>query len=602
MSGNMPDKMPDETSGKTSGKTSGEMSGKMSGKTSGETSGKTSGKMSGETSGTTSGETSGTTSGETSGTTSGEMNARRNARMSETMTAGSGRTTSLARAARLISLVVPAALAAFVTLRVRPDHLLHAMAPALVTLWVVMLGALAMRFVENRRAEAGAPTPWDHVDVLTASGASTLWLAAAALLGGAVIGWASLSVLGVLGMALVFLAVTWIVFVAGGGEPWRRATIERRILPDNAGAGDPLREELRLVDVKIPPGTRLFATGRATKRGPITRYAVGAEASGADVRLESALGPAERGEHVAPPLALWFGDLLGLARTPSLRRGEVAFTVLPRPAAVGEVQHLLGRSGDDAARPAQQLPTDGSFRIREYVPGDDTRRIHWVRSAQRDQLVVRLPDELPHTEPALRLVLDDEMSEAVAGWSTHAPDELLDALVAVWLGVGKALAERGTHVTLATAVPRNGTPALTERVMQARPSREVLRLGARVAWQGALPVGSMLDAAPGVRQIVVSYRPRWLDAGAEVVWIVVPVDAWTRPEPWTQVKTPMTLPYPMGSPENRLGRRAADRRRIHGMLRDRAELSRRACSDWRADRGSYVAKPEDGCVQLTVIS
>ena len=134
----------------------------------------------------------------------------------------------------------------------------------------------------------------------------------------------------------------------------------------------------------VPAGMRLFATGRATPYGAVTRYAVGTEASRAEVVLESDLGASPRGEFRAPPLAMWFGDVLGLTRTPIVHGGdEVAFTVLPRPMPVDGVKDLLGRGGDAmTAVPTVRMPTDGTFRIREYAPGDDARRIHWVRSLQ----------------------------------------------------------------------------------------------------------------------------------------------------------------------------------------------------------------------------
>src|SRR5262249_61910534 len=140
-----------------------------------------------------------------------------------------------------------------------------------------------------------------------------------------------------------------------------------------------------------------FSTGRAMRHGAITRYAVGSACSLADVRLASELGPAQRGEHCAPALALWLGDVLGLARSQPVEHGETRFSVLPRPAAIDGARAVLGAGGDDAlALPTQRQPTDGSFRIRHYAPGDDTRRIHWVRSLQSNRLGVRRDGELAY--------------------------------------------------------------------------------------------------------------------------------------------------------------------------------------------------------------
>src|SRR5690349_8509023 len=145
----------------------------------------------------------------------------------------------------------------------------------------------------------------------------------------------------------------------------------------------------------------------------------------------SELGIAPRGDHRVPPLFLWLGDVLGLTRTAVVERGAAQLSVLPRPSAVDGVRALLGPGRDGAtSRQTQRQPSEGVFRIRTYVPGDDTRRIHWVRSLQMNQLVMRLPDEVPPAEPAVRLILDSELW-GTESLSCRAPDELLDALVRV---------------------------------------------------------------------------------------------------------------------------------------------------------------------------
>ncbi|HEU4728240.1 MAG TPA: DUF58 domain-containing protein, partial [Kofleriaceae bacterium] len=339
--------------------------------------------------------------------------------------------------------------------------------------------------------------------------------------------------------------------------------------------------------------------------GAITRYALGAEAGRAEVKLESDLGPAVRGEHHAPALRLWLGDTLGLTRTPVIERAAAAFTVLPRPGVVDGARALLGAGGDDAmSRPAQHQPTDGTFRIREYVPGDDTRRIHWVRSLQANQLVVRLPDEVPPAEPAARLVLDTELGRTEI-LSCRAPHQLLDALVDIWLGIARSLAEGGVRVTLVAAARTGDRPddpiVAVERPMIARSPRGALRLGARIAWQPQVPLASLLVTG-AARQLVVSARPRPIASPAAPSWVVVPESAWTSPEAWPPITNPTTLSFPIGSAENRLGRRRGERRRNARMWHDRAVFGQVMCwADWTACSGSYVARPTRGRVSLEVI-
>jgi len=523
-----------------------------------------------------------------------------------------------ARTLRIATLVLPSLVAAIVTLRVHNERILYVAAPMLVVLWTIMAGALIMRLIdaerEARRADPAArpidqssdrpsdrPSAWDHLDVLTASGAAVMWSGAAALVASGITGWASLSVVGVLGLGTVYLTATWASLVAGRNGPWRKATITRSILPELAVEGDPLREEVRLTGVRIPAGMRLFAVGRAMRHGVLSRYAIGAEGSGADATFESELGPAQRGEHHAPALTLWLGDVLGLTRTPCVHHGEARFTVLPRPGTVDGIARLLGAGGDDAiSRPSQRLPTEGTFRIREYMAGDDTRRIHWVRSLQQNQLVVRLPDEVPPAEPAVRLILDNAL-RGIESLTCRAPDELLDALVRVWLGVGKALTDAGTRVTLVTAADKAGVVVPVERALSPRTSREGLRLGARVAWQPFHPLAALL-AHTATKQIVVSSRPQRMAWPSELLWIVVPEGAWTSVEPLDMTKNLVKLPFPTGVADNRYARRKRERKRIDQMWQDRALFSQVICwTDLTTFSGDYVARPQPSGTSLAVI-
>lgn len=485
---------------------------------------------------------------------------------------------------------------------------------ALVLAWWVMSAVLVIRYCElthGRRDDDARPDAIGQLDVLTGTGRALMWSGLAAIVLATKTEWASLAVVGVLGLAAACLAVTWTALVAGGDRPWRRARITRAILPAQATEGDPLREELVLAEVRIPAGLRLFAQGRATPHGVVTRYSLGSDASRAEVKLESELGAAPRGEHAAPPLALWLGDVLGIARTPVVHRGAATFSAVPKPIRIDDARPLLGAGGDAAqTTPTQRMPTEGTFRIREYIPGDDARRIHWIRSLQANQLVVRLPDEIPQAEPAVRLVLDNWLAGTETLTCTaHA--ELLDSLVRIWLGVGNALAEHGTRVTLVAAVETaDGRYAPVERALVTRSSRQALQLGARVAWQPAVSLAALLsngrrrsfEPAPP-RTIVVTSRPKPRDLAQDIGWVVVPELAWTT-HGWQPLPQPlwMTLPFPAGSAENRWGRRRAQRRRILKQWDDRSSLTLMLGSiDWQQYSGELVARPRDGRVALEVV-
>jgi uncharacterized protein (DUF58 family) len=513
---------------------------------------------------------------------------------------------TLYRELRVATLLAAPAVAAVAELPARSARLLSTTAPVLGILWLIMAAALTARAAQEARRQDRSPTDlrpaWHQLDVLTATGGAVIWTSAGALIACGITGWASLSVLGVVGLGVVFVAATWTAIAAGGDAPWRRATVTRAIVPEIATEGEPLREQLHLTGVRIPAGMRLFATGRAMPDGPTTRYAIGSDCSHADVQLASELGAAQRGEHVAPAMALWLGDVLGLTRTQPAELGEARFSVLPRPAAVDGARALLGAGGDDAAAlPTQRQPTEGTFRIRNYIPGDDARRIHWVRSLQTNRLVVRLADEIPQAEPAVRLILDNELWGADT-LACRQVRELLDALVRVWLGVARALTDGGTRVTLVAIADRDGTPSVIERPFVPQATRDVLRLGGRITWQTALTLSSLVaDDAP-VRQVVVSSRSRKLAVASPITWVVVPEAAWTSPGPPLPARSLIKLPYPAGCADNRLGRRSRDRLRRRLLWNDRTIFSQVVCrTELATFAGELIARPRRGRVALEVI-
>ncbi|HUS28549.1 MAG TPA: DUF58 domain-containing protein [Kofleriaceae bacterium] len=501
-----------------------------------------------------------------------------------------------ARRLRIASLLAPMFI---VTVLVADDAggaMMHAAGFALYGIWLALVVVLGVRFVigcRRKAADSSATAPWDHVDVLTSSGTAMLWTGVAALVLARVTGWASFSVLGVLGVGVVLLAALWTACAAVGERPWRRAKVTRSVTPAIAVEGEMLREQITIADLDVPPGMRLFVLGRAMRHGAPSRYVVDGKDACGEVKLEAELGAALRGEHQVPPLMMWFADVLGLARSGVVYRGETTFAVKPRAAAVDGVQKLLGAGGDaQIARQTVHAPTDGTFRIREYVPGDDARRVHWVRAAQRDDLVVRLPDEIPPAEPSIRLVLDNELALCEA-LNCRAADELLDALVRIWLGIGKALTANGTRVTLVVAAEKNGAMKLVERRMDSRATDVVAQLGSRVAWQNGLTLESMLDKS-AERQIVVSARPRRV--GTEHVrWVVVPEVAWTSLDVDTVTEDTFEHPFPVGSPENRRTRRHRERHTAMVKWQDRAFFSQMVCwSEWSRYAGDHVARFDRG--------
>jgi hypothetical protein len=234
------------------------------------------------------------------------------------------------------------------------------------------------------------------------------------------------------------------------------------------------------------------------------------------------------------------------------------------------------------------------MRLREYYPGDDARRIHWVRSLAAQQVVVRLPDELPPDRPDVCLVLDTFLAPP-RPLSCTGQDELLDALVRVWLGAARALAETGARVTLLTVAPKDADVAPRRMVLTSRAHAAALGLGAEVRWQDDLGVEELL-AGTEAGCIVVSYRLQPDPRGARVLrWIAVPRSLWADIDEPRFAPTRLRFPHSIGSPENRFTLRRIERALLRRTWDDSSALMD-LCVDTRdrdQRRGHLVATPVD---------
>lgn len=163
---------------------------------------------------------------------------------------------------------------------------------------------------------------------------------------------------------------------------------------------------------------------------------------------------------------------------------------LPRPLAVGPrplapphpFPELFGAWGEGTPRPA--AVGDVVRGVRDYVPGDPVRRVHWSSSARRGDLVVKEVEE--PGAPRLVVVLDlgggaaaGEEAAARAGWYAY-----------------EALG-RGYEVVLATAEPNGG---VTGRV--GPPSDVNQRLARAVRGKPRPPAGGP------TREAVVTVTPQ----------------------------------------------------------------------------------------------
>lgn len=213
---------------------------------------------------------------------------------------------------------------------------------------------------------------------------------------------------------------------------------ERRITPSRVGRGDPAEGVLTLTNTGGRTRRGLRAVDRCGDRD-IT-VDVPPLRPGAAHELRYALPTARRGRVPVGPLRLERTDPLGLARR--MRPYGASDTLLVRPRICplpvlpsGQAHHVEG--------PASDTADDGSLTfhaLREYVLGDDLRRVHWRSTARTGTLMVRqmVDVSLPHTtlvldtrrrayasEDDFELAVDCAASVAYAAARSHFPVHLV---------------------------------------------------------------------------------------------------------------------------------------------------------------------------------
>ncbi len=216
-----------------------------------------------------------------------------------------------------------------------------------------------------------------------------------------------------------------------------RATVTRRVVAARVSRGDPIRLVYRLHNP-----TR-FRSGRATIidrcDGEETRVVVDSVLAHSATALDGAIPTKRRGVFDVGPLDVERIDPFWL--TIGTRRTDQTASVSVHP----KVYDLVGPQGavrtvesESILRRATADPMSGFVSMREYVPGDDPRMIHWPTSARTGTLMVR--EHVEVRRPEFTVVLDtsakvataedfEELVDVAASLAIHAIRTGLDVVV-----------------------------------------------------------------------------------------------------------------------------------------------------------------------------
>ncbi|MBW4717145.1 DUF58 domain-containing protein [Saccharothrix obliqua] len=236
-------------------------------------------------------------------------------------------------------------------------------------------------------------------------------------------------------------------------------------------------------------------------------------AAGAEQSYLNELPTGRRGRHEVGPLRLRRTDALGLGRSELLLGGTTTLWVYPRTHPVRSVAGSLPLHHHDGA--ATETSPRGSLdvrEVREYVPGDEVRHLHWKATARTGRLMIR--DYADPHQPQFTVLLDNREE-------TPAEPEFEEAVeVAASLVVAAAKEEHRCRLVASSgldvaAAPGSGAVrrfldelCVVERV--GRPGSPLVPAALANAGGGMLVVVSSAVSAADVA-VLAAVRPRYVD-------------------------------------------------------------------------------------------
>lgn len=185
-------------------------------------------------------------------------------------------------------------------------------------------------------------------------------------------------------------------------------TVERRLSPVRVGPGRPVTvtveatnegrgaAPLLLLEDRLPAGL----AGSA-------RFALHGIEPGGRRSTSFVLRASRRGSYRVGPLQVSFVDPFSLARVRWAALAEASFLVHPRVETLGTPRDSGERRSLTSSARRQPTGARGEdfYTLRDYVEGDDLRKIHWPATAKRGRYMIRQEETPWHTRATI--VLDD---------------------------------------------------------------------------------------------------------------------------------------------------------------------------------------------------
>jgi uncharacterized protein (DUF58 family) len=143
------------------------------------------------------------------------------------------------------------------------------------------------------------------------------------------------------------------------------------------------------------------------------------------IEVRYTINPSRRGRYSLGPVAATRTDVFGLVRSTTMLGAPDDVLVWPRTTAVPVRSEMLGDL--ERAGVGSRLPSLDDSILREYVAGDDPRRVHWLSAARLGNLMVRT-DEAAGPRP-VTVLFDRSLIRSADDWAVEMAASVACSLI-----------------------------------------------------------------------------------------------------------------------------------------------------------------------------
>jgi uncharacterized protein (DUF58 family) len=253
----------------------------------------------------------------------------------------------------------------------------------------------------------------------------------------------------------------WLILLVGFGGAWLCSYFWARALADHihlsremrfgwAQVGDRLEERFTLRNHSWLPAPWAEIIDHSTLPNSQGSRVTGVGGS-AENRWTTQSVCTQRGLFTLGPTGVRLTDPLGIYQVEIEDPHSTSIMVTPPIIPLPTIEVAPGgRTGEGKPRPNVLERTVNASSVRDYIPGDSLRWIHWPTTAHRDELFVRLFDGTPAADWWILLDTDQSVQ---AG---QGPDSTLEHAITL----AASLADRGLRSRRTVGLAASGDPAV----------------------------------------------------------------------------------------------------------------------------------------------